>query len=504
MLALASWSYLLTWSASVRFEVLDRFYAGSFVGWMIGLTAAGMLVVLAIGVLDRRRSLDRRYAAGAMTVLLIQVWPVFQPIHERAAALGGSAASWTATLIVWGALLILTFRVSADHSLLAVFWVVATFLVAVPAFDAITFVATAPGLTHDRSAAGPIVTASGHSPDVYVVVTDAYSRSDVLHEDFGFDNDAFYRSLESHGLDIVPGATSNYSNTALSIASLIEADYPRTGTNLTREDRLVLQSIHSGDGALFDHFRSAGYETHLFENAWTFSGCAPPVEHCHSSSAWTELDYEISRRTPLQDLIPALRVNPWVRGSVRQLQNAATLASQPAPGPRFVFLHALIPHPPFHLTASCEEFAVPHLEGYVRITGVPGVADDLRKNAYVEQLRCANALLLDLVAAVPRDAAILITADHGATFRDAQPGLSETWTSHDLLGRFAILMAVRLPADCEPLDPDATIIDASARLMSCLTGRLERDIPRRHFVMTQSDDGQRLLEATDVMAGTTR
>jgi hypothetical protein len=66
------------------------------------------------------------------------------------------------------------------------------------------------------------------NPDIYYIVLDGYSRSDVLLDQYGYDNSAFIEQLEARGFSVISCAYSNYSKTSLSIASSLNMQYVDT------------------------------------------------------------------------------------------------------------------------------------------------------------------------------------------------------------------------------------------------------------------------------------
>jgi hypothetical protein len=68
-------------------------------------------------------------------------------------------------------------------------------------------------------------TTSGNYRDVYFIVLDSYTRDDLLAKEFNYDNSKFIQQLRDLDFVIPPCAQSNYSTTALSIASILNMDY---------------------------------------------------------------------------------------------------------------------------------------------------------------------------------------------------------------------------------------------------------------------------------------
>jgi hypothetical protein len=61
--------------------------------------------------------------------------------------------------------------------------------------------------------------------DIYLIVLDAYSRSDWLYEWSGYDNSGFLNELEEMGFYVVPCSRSNYSYTIQAMTSELNMDY---------------------------------------------------------------------------------------------------------------------------------------------------------------------------------------------------------------------------------------------------------------------------------------
>jgi hypothetical protein len=80
----------------------------------------------------------------------------------------------------------------------------------------------------DRSAFPPLEVGA-HSPDqelpdIYFVVLDGYARSDVLARLYGTDNETFLNELETLGFYVARDSRSNYAQTALSLASMMNLE----------------------------------------------------------------------------------------------------------------------------------------------------------------------------------------------------------------------------------------------------------------------------------------
>lgn len=61
-------------------------------------------------------------------------------------------------------------------------------------------------------------------PDIYYIILDTYTRADTLSSYFSYNNDGFLTDLENKGFYVARRSQSNYSYTALSLASMMQ-DY---------------------------------------------------------------------------------------------------------------------------------------------------------------------------------------------------------------------------------------------------------------------------------------
>lgn len=235
-----------------------------------------------------------------------------------------------------------------------------------------------------------IQTASEELPDVYYIILDAYSRSDMLLEYHSLDTSGFVKELEELGFMIPACTRSNYSITALSLSSSLNMDYV---DQIAPE--IVQQNINWG--AFSDYivhsevrrlFEEMGYTTVAFETGIPWDEM-PDADHylVRERSALrqmlnfrqiTEFEVLYLRTTALR-LMDELRSSaghalPTVVQSPQEdhyerilfvldeLEESATI-----PGPKFVFLHLMAPHGPWVLGANGEYFYTDNeMEGYAR------------------------------------------------------------------------------------------------------------------------------------------
>ena len=283
-------------------------------------------------------------------------------------------------------------------------------------------------------------------PDIYYIVSDAYTSEAVLNEIYHFDNSPFLQSLEDHGFYIARGSHSNYSQTLLSIPSTL---------NMTYLDELQAQVSHDSEDRepLEDYLRQSELFTFLKEQGYQTvsiaSGYAP--------TELTEFDYFYASDSSLINAFEVMLIKDTWAGSLysvnltyetkrRQnlfifdtLQEVAEL-----PGPKFVFAHATITHFPFVFGPNGER--VDPGQDYTMLDGVSMSIDEtVYSQRYAEQVTFTNQLLEEtithILATSETPPVIIIQGDHGPELYFDYESLENTCVKE----RLSIFNAYYLP-----------------------------------------------------------
>jgi hypothetical protein len=204
----------------------------------------------------------------------------------------------------------------------------------------------------DRPAANPA------DPDIYFIIFDRYGSNDSMKLLTGVDNDldAF---LESRGFQVAEHARANYGRTALSIASTFHLDY--------LDDLVAQMGADSTDmgplnDMLQDHvvgrtLRERGYKLYQLGSWFTPTSTSRIADVVLQPGR--ETDFEVLLRDttmlPLADDLIAkpeighddLQHREFALFQFRELERLRT-----DPGPKFVFAHILMPHPPYVFDAD--------------------------------------------------------------------------------------------------------------------------------------------------------
>ena len=105
--------------------------------------------------------------------------------------------------------------------------------------------------------------------DIYLIVLDAYTRSDLLRDELEFDNSDFLNKLDEMGFYVVPCSRSNYGYTLQSMSSELNMDY-LDNLGWVLDDKVLSNKVkHSEVRSILDDM---GYEFVYYETGY------PPTE----------------------------------------------------------------------------------------------------------------------------------------------------------------------------------------------------------------------------------
>lgn len=211
-------------------------------------------------------------------------------------------------------------------------------------------------------APGPPAQVNEDLPDFYLIILDAHTRSDVLQERFGYDNTDFIQQLNEMGFYVPSCSQSNYPSTKFSLTSTFFGDYIQ---NIAAAGG-ILPPLKSS--AINQTLKSLGYKTIAFENrASGHFDLKEDVLLSRNQMAFGKFDLigGLSEFESMMidtsflhfvvdaELIPGFnktRTQEWelwehyyqTNYILSELENVPEI-----PGPKFVFVHIMVPHSPF-------------------------------------------------------------------------------------------------------------------------------------------------------------
>jgi len=391
-----------------------------------------------------------RHTAAFMTSVLVLAfylytlgWAVL-PARKYMPA-GMFAAFWALGTVALIALLAWKLRTPPHVEIIAGINLTAFILLLFPVIQLVVLAISwslfpAPRVQHTIQGALP-----SPSPDIYYIILDAYPRADVLRHAYDYDNSKFLQSLQDLGFYVAECSQSNYAITGLSLTSTLHLDYlqnlsdtfhPNTGEFLGLFKYLDNNTVR-------ESLSNMGYRTISFASGFTWAEwrdadvfLAPP------DGPMTEFEALL-----LQSTYTSILDDTWIvdfeeiyaarfRARTRLVLESFDMLVN-APGPKLVFIHLIVPHPPYAFDENGN--AVP-----------AGQVDP--KNGYLEQVKFINKFILPglktLIEKSTTPPVIILQGDHGPTLAGDHPA------------ELKILNAYYLPVGKQALYPTITPVNS--------------------------------------------
>ncbi len=268
----------------------------------------------------------------------------------------------------------------------------------------------------------PIIswTKDSSPPDIYYILLDGYTRSDVLEEVFDIDNTAFLEELQEMGFYVAECAQSNYTRTLLSLSSTLNLEYIDSfKSDISPDEKPDWLLPYYKYSLVRRQLEGLGYQTIVFKNPWErwiwedaavvyrSSGTAllSPFEYMFIRTRIMRayLDLRVSRNLELLDY----ENYEDTRYALEQLPNVPNI-----PGPKFVFAHLVIPHSPFVFGPNGEKVEIPYDADAGNI-----YTEENGKRGYRYAVTYINKMMLEIIPFFIQNSTtqpiIILAADHG-------------------------------------------------------------------------------------------
>lgn len=252
-------------------------------------------------------------------------------------------------------------------------------------------------------------------PDIYLIILDAHTRSDVLRNRYNHDSSDFIRGLTDLGFYVADCSQSNYMITRYSLTSLMNMDYLQNFTDMQSMPDLKESVVNRT-------LRSLGYITVGFENRAgdhldldediLLSRNRLALGSLDLADGPNEFEAELFQTTFLKlfhdipQLIPGfnparLEQTEYNEHYLQTLYILDELKRVPdLSGPKFVFAHILVPHTPYIFTP----------DGKFRTN-----PDEI--SGYRDNVRFVDGQILpvvrEIIASSKTPPVIIIQGDHG-------------------------------------------------------------------------------------------
>lgn len=298
-------------------------------------------------------------------------------------------------------------------------------------------------------------------PDIYYLVFDRYASSRSLRQFLQFDNSAFEEKLREKGFTIADRSMTNFPYTFLSLASSLNARFfdELENRGKTRDKTYIYNLIK--EAVVPRYLKEQGYRYIHIGSWWE-----PTRSNRHADKIfYYDPITTVMARWKLSEFEYKLLKTSWVDLAVRRMeaqlsqartedaldidaqkalnQIQALLDSASERGPKFVFCHFLITHPPYFFKA----------DGSLNLGRTRDITNDPR--IYLDSIRFANRQILKMVETIDRVSdhkpVIIIQADEGPYTIVKKP--NDAWKNFYSRIRFRtqIMNALRIPGIDEKL-----------------------------------------------------
>lgn len=270
-------------------------------------------------------------------------------------------------------------------------------------------------LSAEDDPSGVIINPGNH-PDIYLIVLDAHGRADRLQEEFDYDSSAFIRELNDMKFYVADCSQSNYASTNLSLSSLFQMNYiPPILSDTARlpplkESIVNLTVVSNGYTVITFENRASGHfdlqedirlsQNQLALGEFSLMGGLNEFEKIMLNTSITRLfldapiipGFNKDGLTKLEDFEHYTQT----RFILSKLQEVPQLK-----GPKFVFVHILVPHSPYVFTA----------DGKFRST------EDKSKQGYRDNVEFIDTNILPAIHAIldksEQPPIVILMGDHG-------------------------------------------------------------------------------------------
>lgn len=327
--------------------------------WITFISACALLLIFRLLFSDWHAAAFSTAAIGLLFFFYGHVYNAVKTVNVWGLALGRHRL----LLILWAVLALAAMylslrKKSAIQSQAGTFNTVALVLLFFPLFTiASHWISVGRILAASPETVKQITLADDQSlPDVYYIILDSYTRSDVLEKVYGYDNSEFLKDLDEMGFDVAECSTSNYMWTRLSVSSALNMDYLQDNpTYLDAADKDLITEDMIKHSLVRRTFESLGYKTMAFATGFPFNEITDadlflePPTSMQSVRGFEALLVQTTLLRVLQDF-GYIKINQTASAQFRDrtlfaLNEFDDLARMG--GPKFVYIHIITPHPPF-------------------------------------------------------------------------------------------------------------------------------------------------------------
>ena len=259
-------------------------------------------------------------------------------------------------------------------------------------------------------------------PDIYLIILDGYTSSEVLKDLYEFDNDWFELSLNNLGFTVVNNAKANYSQTRTVISSMLNMEYLDEEVKMVGSDSINAIPFKEmiNNNYVVSILKDNGYRIYSYQSGYSYTDQLLCDRRVIARPLLSEFEISLLTKTLAYPFIHDMMYSNHRELVLGNLENISHNSSHNYP--TFHFLHLLSPHPPFVFDNN-GLFITPYypFSKYDADNLISFTSKSYYRNSYPEQLEYISKLTLDVIRDIlstnERDPIIILMGDHG-------PGLS--------------------------------------------------------------------------------
>jgi hypothetical protein len=206
--------------------------------------------------------------------------------------------------------------------------------------------------------------------------------------------------------------------------------------------------------------------------------------------------YALSLLTPSAPLVQRSFAHPTNATTWEQMSNPAEVfIAVNDDRPKMMWAHFVLPHPPVRLDRSCGPQRDSWRNGQALTFGASD--DQLRRDAYVEQVECVNAEMVEQLEPILNtlpETDVPLFSDHGPD-GSGQLVLSPGELSADQIKEcLGILLAVRVRRSCPQIHMVETLLSSARAFVACTLGLDFHPIAERSFLVPAQETDVPVVE----------
>ena len=280
--------------------------------------------------------------------------------------------------------------------------------------------------------------ASAEKPNVYHIILDEYTDNEILTKKFGYNNEKFLEFLNNNGFYMHDKLFSTFGGTVKELNVILNMEYPKKLRWMSED----YESLNNNKVmSIFSNQDYSVIETNSMMRWKNFSDVDTKL--CYDTNFInSEFLDQVLGKSIIRYFLEKYQQDTR-RDTIRCTFNVLNEITLKTDGPKYVFSHVYVPHPPFLFGPNGENVIPDHRE-------ISGLQSRENPQGYVNQLIYAtNEITVVIKNIVKNDpnAIIIVQGDTGTlTGTDiSKKTMKEIYQAH------SILYAVRIP-DVEDSD----------------------------------------------------